>query len=68
MKDNIIKGIIEEAYPSLNFKVRTEDGKEMLVHLAGKLRINRIRIVPGDSVLIETTPYDPRRGRIVRRL
>jgi len=68
MNNNQIKGIVEEAFPGLSFRVKTEDGKEMLVHLAGRLRINRIRIVPGDSVIVETTPYDERRGRIIRRL
>ena len=68
MKSNTIKGVVEEALPGLAFRVKSEDGREMLVHLAGRLRINRIRVVPGDTVLIETTPYDDRRGRIVRRL
>ena len=68
--DNIvkIKGQVIEALPSLLFKVKTESGKEVLAHLAGRLRIHRIKILPGDKVLVEMTPYDERRGRIVYRL
>jgi len=61
-------GVVLEALPSLSFKVRLEDGSEILAHLAGKLRINRIKILPGDRVTVEMSPYDERRGRIVYRL
>ena len=57
-----------EALPSLLFKVKLEDGREALAHLAGKLKIYRIKIVPGDNVLVELSPYDEKRGRIVYRL
>lgn len=68
-KDNkVIKAVIEEALPGLKFRAKTEDGHELLVHLAGRLRLNRIRIVAGDEVLIEQTPYDADKGRIIRRL
>jgi len=67
-KDLVIKATIEEALPNLKFRAQTETGESMLVHLAGKLRIHRIRIVAGDTVLVETTPYDKERGRIIRRL
>lgn len=64
-----IEGTVVEALPGLLFRVRLEpDGGEMLAHLAGKLKLHRIRVIPGDRVSIETTPYDTRRGRIVRRL
>jgi len=56
-----------EALPSTLFKVRLEDGKEVLAHLAGKLRIYRIKILPGDQVVVETNEYDEKRGRIVYR-
>ncbi len=61
-------GVVLEALPSLSFKVRTEDGSEIIAHLAGKLRIHRIKILPGDKVSVEMSPYDDRRGRIVYRL
>jgi translation initiation factor IF-1 len=61
-------GIVLEALPSLSFKVQTEDGLEIIAHLAGKLRIHRIKILPGDKVSVEMSPYDERRGRIVYRL
>jgi len=68
MKENLIKATVEEALPGLKFRVKSEEGHEILAHLAGRLRINRIRVVAGDRVLIEQTPYDKDRGRIVRRL
>lgn len=60
-------GVILESLPSLHFRVELEDGKEIIAHLAGKLRIYRIKILPGDKVTVETTPYDEKRGRIVYR-
>ena len=61
-------GRVIEALPSLTFKVQLEDGKEVLAHLAGKLKIYRIKILPGDKVTVEMSPYDDKRGRIVYRL
>ena len=67
-KKNLQKrGVVLEALPSTLFKVRLEDGKEVLAHLAGKLRIYRIKILPGDQVVVETNEYDEKRGRIVYR-
>ena len=66
-KDLRKSGIIIEALPSTNFKVRLEDGNEILCYLAGKLRKYRIKILPGDKVTVEVGPYDPNRGRIVYR-
>lgn len=60
-------GVIVEALPSTNFKVRLEDGREVLCHLAGKMRMYRIKILPGDKVTVELSPYDENRGRIVYR-
>ena len=70
MKEQIIKekGQVIEALPSLLFKIRLENNQEALCHLAGKLRIHRIKILPGDKVLVERTSYDEKRGRIVYRL
>lgn len=63
-----MNGIVEEALPATNFRVRLENGKEMLAYLSGKMRKNYIKIIPGDRVIIEMTPYDEKRGRIIRRL
>lgn len=60
-------GIVLEALPSTHFRVKLEDGKEIIAHLAGKLRIYRIKVLLGDRVTIEMTPYDDKRGRIVYR-
>lgn len=62
------KGQVIEALPNTMFRVKLTDGKVILCHLAGKLRINYIRIIPGDQVKVEITPYDPLRGRIVYRM
>jgi len=59
--------VILEALPSTNFKVKLDDGKEILCHLAGRLRIYRIKVLPGDRVTVEVSPYDEKRGRIVYR-
>ena len=56
-----------EALPSTHFKVRLDDGNEILAHLAGRLRMYRVKILPGDRVEVEMTPYDEKKGRIVYR-
>jgi translation initiation factor IF-1 len=61
------KGKIIESLPNANFKVLLEDGKEILCHVAGKLRIYKIKILPGDEVEVEISPYDEKRGRIIKR-
>ena len=60
-------GIVLESLPSIHFRVKLDDGKEIIAHLAGKLRIYRIKIIPGDRVTVEMSPYDSERGRIVYR-
>jgi len=60
-------GVVLEALPSTNFKVKLDDGKEILCHLAGRLRIYRIKVLPGDRVQVEISPYDDKRGRIIYR-
>jgi len=69
MEKNVIRktGQVIEALPSVHFKIRLDDGNEIIAHLAGKLRIYRIKILPGDRVSVEMTPYDEKRGRIVYR-
>jgi len=63
-----VEGKVLEALPSARFKVQLENGNEVIAHLAGKLRRFRIKVLPGDKVLVEMTPYDENRGRIVYRL
>ena len=62
------KGVILETLPNTTFRVEVENGEKILAYLSGKLRVYRIKILPGDRVLIEMTPYDKKRGRIVYRL
>lgn len=61
------QGQVREALPSLLFRVVLEDGNEVLAHLAGRLRLHHIKILPGDKVTVEMGPYDDKRGRIVYR-
>lgn len=65
-KEKPIEGIIVEALPSLTFKVKVGE-EEVLAYLAGKMRLNYIKVLPGDRVLLELSP-DRKRGRIIRRL
>ncbi len=61
------EGIITEALPSTTFRVRLNDGKEVLAHLAGKLRMFKIKILPGDRVTVEMPTPNDERGRIIFR-
>jgi len=61
-------GEVVEALPNTTFRVKLVDGKLILCHLAGKMRRYRIKVMPGDKVKIETTPYDKDRGRITYRM
>jgi translation initiation factor IF-1 len=62
-----IDGEVTEALPNLLFRVKLENDHELLAHLAGKMRRFRIRVLPGDKVRVEVSPYDLNRGRIVYR-
>ena len=62
-----VKGIVKEALPNTTFKVELENGHEIIAHISGKMRQRYIRILPGDEVEVEMTPYDFDRGRIVWR-
>lgn len=64
----LLKGRVVEALPSTSFKVELETGHEVLAHLSGRMRMHYIKIVPGDSVEIEFSPYNLSRGRIIKRL
>lgn len=62
-----ITGIVEDTLPNAMFKVKLENGHEILAHVSGKIRMNYIRILPGDRVTVEISPYDLTRGRITFR-
>lgn len=62
-----LKGTIIETLPSAKFRVELENGHSIIAHVAGKMRKHYIRIVPGDSVTVELTPYDLTKGRITYR-
>lgn len=62
-----VEGEVTETLPNTLFRVKLNEGRIILCYLSGKMRINYIRIMPGDRVKIEMTPYDPDRGRIVYR-
>ena len=63
-----LEGTILEAMPNAMFRVKLENDYEILAHISGKIRKNFIRILPGDKVKVEMTPYDLSRGRITFRL
>ncbi|MEK9130059.1 MAG: translation initiation factor IF-1 [Patescibacteria group bacterium] len=62
-----MQGEVIELLPAANFRIRLENGHEMLAHLSGKMRLHKIRILPGDKVKMEVSPYDLSKGRIVFR-
>jgi translation initiation factor IF-1 len=62
-----VEGIVKEPLPNAMFKVELENGHEVLAHISGKMRMHFIRILPGDKVKLEISPYDLGRGRIVYR-
>lgn len=61
------KGLVTELLPNAMFKVKLENNHEVLAHTAGKMRKNRIRVLAGDEVMVEVTPYDLTKGRIIFR-
>ncbi|MHC4323908.1 MAG: translation initiation factor IF-1 [Planctomycetota bacterium] len=67
-KDTIrLQAKVTDALPNAMFKVELENGHKVLAHVSGKMRMNFIRILPGDTVIVEMSPYDLNRGRIVLR-
>ena len=62
-----VEGTVKEALPNAMFRVELEDGHEILAHVSGKMRMHFIRILPGDRVTLEISPYDLSKGRIVYR-
>lgn len=62
------EGVVVENLPNTLFKVRLDEDREILGHLSGKMRIHHIKVLPGDRVRVEMSPYDESKGRIVHRL
>lgn len=62
-----VEGVVTEALPNTIFKVKLENDHEITAHISGKLRMNYIRILPGDKVIVELSPYDLTKGRITWR-
>ncbi|MBQ3575158.1 MAG: translation initiation factor IF-1 [Clostridia bacterium] len=62
-----VEGVVTESYPNAMFEVQLPNGHKILAHVSGKMRMNYIRIYPGDKVTIELSPYDLTRGRITWR-
>jgi len=62
-----VEGVVLESLPNATFKVELQNGHKVLAHISGKLRMNFIRILPGDKVTMELSPYDLTRGRITWR-
>ena len=62
-----IEGSVEELLPNATFKVNLDNGQQVTAHLSGKMRLNRIRIIPGDRVVMDISPYDLTKGRITYR-
>lgn len=62
-----VQGTVSEALPNAMFRVELENGHKVLAHVSGKIRMNFIRILPGDRVTVELSPYDLSRGRIIYR-
>jgi len=62
-----VEGTVTEALPNTLFRVELNDGRKVLCHLSGKMRMHYIRILPGDRVRMEMTPYDETKGRIIYR-
>jgi translation initiation factor IF-1 len=63
-----VEGVVTECLPNTLFRVKFANGHIVLCHLSGKMRLNFIRIMPGDRVKVEVTPYDPGKGRITYRI
>lgn len=63
-----LEGTIEEVLPSTTFRVKLDNGHQILAHISGRMRVNYIRLLPGDRVTVEMSPYDLTKGRITHRL
>lgn len=63
----VMEGTVREPLPNAMFRVELDNGHKVLAHISGKMRVHYIKIVPGDRVMVEISPYDPSRGRITLR-
>lgn len=63
-----MEGEVLEALPSTTFRVKLDNGHDVLAHISGRMRVNYIRLLPGDRVILEMSPYDLTKGRIVQRM
>lgn len=68
MKKEILKGRVIETLPDATFRVELENGDKILAYLSGKMKINFIKVIVGDLVMVELSPYDKNKGRIIKRL
>ena len=66
-KDITVEGVVVEALPNAMFRVELDNGHKVLAHISGKMRMHYIKILPGDRVTVEVSPYDWSRGRITYR-
>lgn len=63
-----LEGVVIETLPSTTFKVKLDNGHEVLAHISGRMRVHYIRLLPGDKVELEMSPYDLTKGRITKRM
>ncbi len=63
-----LEGEVTENLPNATFRVKLDNGHEILAYISGRMRVNYIRLIPGDKVLVEMSPYDLTKGRIVQRI
>ena len=63
----VVDGIVEKVLPNATFNVKLESGQMVMAHVSGKMRMHYVRLLPGDKVAVEMTPYDLKRGRIIVR-
>jgi len=61
------EGVVVELLPATTFKIKLDNGKEILAYLSGRMRMNKIRLLPGDKVKVEVSPYDLTKGRVTYR-
>jgi translation initiation factor IF-1 len=63
-----MEGVVEESLPNTTFKVKLDNGHEVLAHISGRMRVHYIKLLPGDRVILEMSPYDLTKGRITKRI
>ena len=64
----LVDGVVTETLPNTFFRVKLDDNREILAHLSGKMRLNYIKVLLGDKVRVEMSPYDDKKGRIILRM